>query len=102
MKHRRKKMRTAKTEVLRLSRNFDQCSSQVNGVTLKQVEKFKNFGLAFTSDEKQDEELDTGNKQGLCSNDSFALFGCHETRIVEKGKAINFQNSFCLHSHLWT
>ena len=59
MKHRQKKIRTAKTEVLRLSRNFDQFFSQVKGVTLKQVEKFKNLGLAFTSDEEQDEELDT-------------------------------------------
>ena len=31
---------------------------------------------------------------------SFALLGCHETRIVEKGKALNFQSSFCPHSHL--
>ena len=32
---------------------------QVNGATLKQVEKFKYLGVAFTSDGKQDEELDT-------------------------------------------
>ena len=30
---------------------------------------------------------------------SFALLGCHETRIVEKGKALNFQSSFCPYSH---
>ena len=23
-------------------------------------------------------------------------------RIVEKGEALNFQSSFCLHSHLWS
>ena len=50
---------TAKTEVLHLSRNPDQCVLQVNGATLKQVEKFKYFGVAFTSDGRQDEELDT-------------------------------------------
>ena len=38
-------------------------------------------------------------KWKFCSNasavmQSFALFGCHETRIVKKGKALNFQNSF--------
>ena len=32
---------------------------QVNGATLKQVEKFKYLGVAFTSDGRQDEELDT-------------------------------------------
>ena len=51
---------TAKTEVLiYLSRNPDQCVLQVNGATLKQVEKFKYLGVAFTSDGRQDEELDT-------------------------------------------
>ena len=37
-----------------------------------------------------------------CSNASFAKFGCHETRIVKKSKALNFQNSFCPHFHLWS
>ena len=53
------KISTAKTEVLHLSRNPDQCVLQVNGVTLKQVEKFKYLRVAFTSDGRQDEELDT-------------------------------------------
>ena len=53
------KISTAKTEVLHLSRNPDQCVLQVNGATLKQVEKFKYLGVAFRSDERQDEELDT-------------------------------------------
>ena len=53
------KISTAKTEVLHLSRNPDQCLLQVNRATLKQVEKFKYLGVAFTSDIRQDEELDT-------------------------------------------
>ena len=52
------KINTAKTEVLHLSRNPDQCVLQVNGATLKQV-KFKYLGVVVTSEEKQDEELDT-------------------------------------------
>ena len=52
------KISTAKTEVLHLSRNPDQCVLQVNGATLKQVKKFKYLGVAFTSDGRQDEELD--------------------------------------------
>ena len=40
-------------------RNPDQCVLQVNGATLKQVEKYKYLGVAFTSDERQDKELDT-------------------------------------------
>ena len=55
------KISTAKTEVglLHLSRNPDQCVLQVNGAILKQVEKFRYLGVAFTSDGRQDEELDT-------------------------------------------
>ena len=53
------KISTAKTEVLHLSRNPDQCVLQVNGATLKQVEKFKYLGVTFISDGRQDEELDT-------------------------------------------
>ena len=53
------KISTAKTKVLHLSRNPDQCVLQVNGATLKQVEKFRYLGVAFTSDGRQDEELHT-------------------------------------------
>ena len=53
------KISMAKTAVPYLSRNPDQCVLQVNGATLMQVEKFKYLGVAFTSDGRQDEELDT-------------------------------------------
>ena len=52
------KISTAKTEVLHLSRNPDLCVLQVNGATLKHLEKSKYLGVAFTSDGRQDEELD--------------------------------------------
>ena len=52
------KISTSKTEVLRLSRNLVQCSLQVDGVSIQQVEKFKYLGVAFTSNERQKEESD--------------------------------------------
>ena len=52
-------MSIAKTEVLHLSRNPDQGVLRVNGATLKQAEKFKFLGVAFTSDGRHDDELDT-------------------------------------------
>ena len=57
--HLQMKISTAKTEVLHLLRNPDQCVLQVNGATTKKVEKFEHLAVAFTSDERQDEELDT-------------------------------------------
>ena len=52
------KINTFETKVLRLSRNLVQCSLQVGGGLLKQVEKFKYREVAFTSDGRQAEELD--------------------------------------------
>ena len=52
------KISTSKTEILHLSRMPRKCNVQVAGRTLKQVEKFKYLGIVFTSDGKQDEELD--------------------------------------------
>ena len=57
------KISTSKTEVLHLSRNFVQCSLQVGGLSLKQVEKFKYLGVVFSSDERRDEELDVRSGQ---------------------------------------
>ena len=45
----RMKISTSKLEVLRLSRNFVQCLLLVSGVSMKQVEKLKYLGVAFTS-----------------------------------------------------
>ena len=55
----RMKISMAKTDEHHLSRNPDQCVLQVNGATLKQVEKFKYLDFAFTSGGRQNEELDT-------------------------------------------
>ena len=53
------KICTAKTEIMCLSRHPAHCSFQTNGVTLQQTEEFKYRGVTFSSDGKQDNELDT-------------------------------------------
>ena len=59
------KMSTAKTEVLHLARNPDQCVLQVNGATLKQVKKIKYLGVALTSDGiKERQRTGYPNRQG--------------------------------------
>ena len=57
------KISTSKTEVLKFSRISVQCSLQVGGVSLKQVEKFKCLGVAFPSDGKQDKDLDVRSRE---------------------------------------
>ena len=74
------KISTAKTEVLHLPRNPDQCVLQVNGATLKQVESFKYLEVAFTSDGRQDEELDNRFRQGSAVMRALHYEVCHETR----------------------
>ena len=95
------KISTAKTEVLHLSRNPGQCVLHVNGPTLKQVKKFKYLGVAFTSEGRQDEELDT--RIGKAST---VMGAWHYSVVIKQdlsiGKALNFQNSFCPHSPLWS
>ena len=67
----------------------------MNGATLKQVEKFKYLGVAFTSDGRQDEKLDIQiSKASAVINASFALFGCHETKIVKLAKLSIFKTIF--------
>ena len=88
------KISTAKSEVLRLSRNPERCELQVKGATLKQVEKFKYLGVAFTSDGRQDEERDT-----LIGKASAVMRALHylvvmNREFVKRGKALSFQNIF--------
>ena len=90
------KICSTKTEVLHFSRNPDQCSLHVNGATLKQVEKLSILGLHSRATEGKKSWIAIGKPSAV----SLALFCSHETKIVEKGKALNFQNSFCPPSHL--
>ena len=53
------KISTAKTETMCLSRQSAQCSLQVDGIPLKQTEKFKYLGVSFASDGRQNSELDS-------------------------------------------
>ena len=77
------KISTTKTEVRSLSWNPDQCLLQVNGAIVGQVENFKYLGVACTSDERQDEKLDT--RIGKASAVLRALhMKSHETRFVMK------------------
>ena len=51
------KISTAKIEIMCLSRHPVLCSFRTNGVTLQKTEKFKNLGVTFSSDSRQDDEL---------------------------------------------
>ena len=88
------KISPAKTEVLRLSRNPDQSVLQVNGAIRKQIEKFKYLGVAFTSDGRQDEELDT--RIGKASAVMRALYYpvVMKRKLSKKAKLSIFKTAF--------
>ena len=52
------KISTTKTETMSLSRRPKQCSLQIDGVPPKQSEKFNYLDVSFTSDGRQNSELD--------------------------------------------
>ena len=52
------KISTTKTETMCLSKQPKQCSLQIDEVPLKQSEKFKYLDVSFTSDGRQNRELD--------------------------------------------
>ena len=86
------KISTAKTEALHLSRNPDQCVLQVNGTTLKQVEKFKYLGVAFTSDGRQNGELHT-----LIGKASAVIRALHYSVVMKRELSKKAKLSFSKH-----
>ena len=85
-------------EVVHFSRNLDQCLLQVNGATLKQIEKIKYLGVPFRNDGRQDKKLDT--RIGNVVQVSFALNRVSQNENCRKRQSSRFQNTFCPHSHL--
>jgi len=91
------KISTFKAEVLHLSRNPDQCSLQVSGASLKQVESLIILGLylcVIMEGNTKNWIAEWATIVQLCK---FCNIRRHETRNVEKSKALCFQNSFRPH-----
>ena len=88
------KISTAKTEVLHPSRHPDQCILQVNGATLKLVEKFKYLVVAFTSGGRQDEELDTRIRKASAEMRALHYSVVMKSELSKKAKLSIFKAVF--------
>ena len=73
---------------------------QVNRKALLQVQKFKYFGVAFTSDGRQDEKLDIRIGKAMATMRALHYSVVVKRELLKNGKVLNFQNSLCLHSYL--
>ena len=88
----RMKIIMAKTELLHLSRNPDQCLLQVTRATLKHMQKLNYLGIAFTSDERQDGELDTRNGQASAVMRALHYLAVIKRELSKKAKLSIFNS----------
>ena len=68
---------------------------------MKQLEKFEYPTAVFMSDVRQDEELDTRICKASAVMRALYYSVVMKRELLKKGKALNFQNSFCSHSQLY-
>ena len=96
------KISIAKTEVFRFSWNPDQCVLQRNGAIVKQLEKFKYLGVAFTSDGRQDNELDTRRGKAGAVIRALHYSVVIKRELSKKAKFSIFKSVLVPHSQLWS
>ena len=89
------KLSMVKTDVLHVSRNTNQCLLLLNGATQKQLYKFTYLGVAFTSDRRQDKELDIQIGKAIAIKRALHYSVVARQELSKKSKAVNFRNSLC-------
>ena len=89
------KISTVKTDVLYVSRSTNHCFLQLNEVKQKQVCKVKYLGVAFTSDGRQDEELDIQIGNAIARKKTLHYSVVVRRELSKISKALNFRNNLC-------
>ena len=77
-----------------LSRHLVQCSFQTNRVTLQQTEKFKYLGVVFSSDGRQDNELNNRIRKASAVMCQFYRSVVLKQELCTKAKLIVFRSVF--------
>ena len=96
------KIDTTKTETMCLSRLPKQCSLHIGGVPLKQSERFKYLGVSFTSDGRQNSELNIRIEKARAVMRQLHRSVALKRELYTKAKlSIHFQISPCSYSDLW-
>ena len=94
------KISTVKTEIMCMLMHPIECLFETNRVTLQQTEKFKYLGFTFSSDGKQNNDLDT--RIGEASSVIRQLYRSVLLNAVYKSKVFCLHISFCSYLHLWS
>ena len=85
---------TSKTEVMVLSRHHTECTLYVNGVQLRQVEEFKYLGVMFSSDGRQDKEIDRRINQASAVPRELGKMVVSNTRLSQEAKLAVFKTLY--------
>ena len=85
---------TGKTEVMVLSRRHTECTLYVNGVQLRQVEEFKYLGVMFSSDGRQDKEIDRRINQASAVPRELGKMVVSNTRLSQEAKLAVFKTLY--------
>ena len=88
------KISMAKIEIMCLSKNPVQCSFQTNGIILKQTENFKYLGVTFSTDGRQDNELDTCIGKASAAMRKLFRFVVLKRELCTKAKLSVFRSVF--------
>ena len=92
--------------MLHVSRNTNQCLLQLNGASQTQVHKFKYLGVAFTSDGRQNKELDipTGKAIAIIKALHYSIvmrgFSSCKTKIVKNEAKLSIFETVFAQSYL--
>ena len=89
------KISTVKTDVLHVSKNTKQCLLQLSGATQRHVYKFTYLGVAFTSDGRQNEELDIHIGKTIAIMRASYYSVVVRPELSRKSEALPFWNSLC-------
>ena len=96
------KISSTKTETMCLFRQPKQCSIQIDGVSLKQSEKFKYLGVSFTSDGRQNSELDIRIGKASAVMRQLHRSMVLKRKLCTKAKLSIFRSvGLCSYSDLW-
>ena len=79
--------------MLHVSRNTNQCLLQLNEATQRHVYKFKYLGVAFTSDGRQNKELDIYIGKAIAIMRASHCSVVVRPELSRKSEALNFRNS---------
>ena len=94
------KISVAKSEVMVVARSPTDCVLHVSGAQLRQVQEFKYLGIVFTSDGRQEREIDHRINQASAVARELGRMVVSNVKLSREAKLAVFRSLF--NPHLWS